>query len=895
MGYDFRVKFQQPSSMGLNAWRHQLARLPLAEALEEVCRALAEPAAQRLDLRARLARLEDLAPALIQVLGRLEGEVRQERDLGAERGGVGVQSGIERLCVEAVRAHRGALEQRAATTWVRRRLSADGAVRAAYRLFGFVLVMLNNGIALPPGLWRSLHHLYRDLRQEGLHQTQVPTPGETTAQPGDLEGSYKALLLVSLAPQADAHRATWREILALLPEWAMRVDLRDCAEGGQPPKKALLVETDADRGPQPEAAYCGDCRSSACLLLDARRLDAYFVQILGSGQGADPSARLPLEHGGTISPEALGLMKSVWVVDGEDQASFLQDAASIARWIQSLHLFNVRESTRQVYLLLRDANRQPIPAKRRLGLLEQLSGPLAMIFANLRRQYGEIGFPLSARTRKVVALSVDLFELLLNGYDRVLTELERPVWLCTTPQLNAQRLAMHRILALSSGELLTLRMVNRKEPAGFWQRLHRTYELAEQQHWTGHRQTLTGLGGDDEERSLEQRYKQLLLSALAPLFMFSSTNPGAVTRYLGGLAEQVRLISEVDEGFDPKRLTLRVEPGRDHGPLADARNSAAGLKARYLDLDAVRERIDEAILDLEQRSGAVAAVKGLGVDTLRVLYSAFEGRHERHEKRRPINLPLETVFSIAAIHHVLSEASAPEQEVTPVFAGAEDGLAQGLFVEEIDYQQQDVWNSAYPELQPSPEGWMVAPDTASYRFFAGRMRDFSHLGARVELADDTELKLHVGDVTGLKGRSGISMAGFVRWIDCADGADQALSFGVRFLIKHIEPAALVAAGQDHGGLRLPCLAGEALGGQGEALLLPAVSSIRKLSLNLERDGRQFTLRLFEPPLEASASFMLFRYEATLIESAGRRGLLRRHRGEEEEEGGAEDQSVWELL
>lgn len=93
-----------------------------------------------------------------------------------------------------------------------------------------------------------------------------------------------------------------------------------------------------------------------------------------------------------------------FTLSAEEIAQTPNTLRAAKRWQSGLPLVNMGETTRQFYLNLRALNRQPMPAKLRLELMELLHPTALIVLQHLQKHLKALTHPLTGKIKQVLSL-----------------------------------------------------------------------------------------------------------------------------------------------------------------------------------------------------------------------------------------------------------------------------------------------------------------------------------------------------------------------------------------------------------------------------------------------------------------------------------------------------------
>ncbi len=149
------------------------------------------------------------------------------------------------------------------------------------------------------------------------------------------------------------------------------------------------------------------------------------------------------------------------------------------RWQAELPLVNMGETTRLFYLAIRRLNRQPLPAKLRLELMELLHPTGLIVLQHLNKHLKALTHPLSGKIRQISRLTEALMLELSVGYKHVVYAVSRQDEKLDNRSLS---LAVHRAMRFLELTLAHNARTYRAGARSTWHDLHRLEGFAEQFH-----------------------------------------------------------------------------------------------------------------------------------------------------------------------------------------------------------------------------------------------------------------------------------------------------------------------------------------------------------------------------------------------------------------------------
>jgi hypothetical protein len=163
---------------------------------------------------------------------------------------------------------------------------------------------------------------------------------------------------------------------------------------------------------------------------------------------------------------------------------------ALQEWREGLPLANLQETTRQVFTLLRDANRQQLPEKGRLLLLEALGPQIDYISGALSKGAQGHAHPLPDKVTKLVQLNQELLAEAAIAYKIIAKGLLGKRFMFGGGGQRQLVTALQAVLHYFGRIVLESYRTYVPFPEGLWGEIHATYALAELRKLEQHRRQL---------------------------------------------------------------------------------------------------------------------------------------------------------------------------------------------------------------------------------------------------------------------------------------------------------------------------------------------------------------------------------------------------------------------
>ena len=339
---------------------------------------------------------------------------------------------------------------------------------------------------------------------------------------------------------------------------------------------------------------------------------------------------------------------------------FLTDPKRTEAWFEALPMADISASAREVFNALVDCNRMEIPDLARARVIEKFREPVDYLCRNLEKQYLGLGFPLSAKSRKIASLTRELYAELAIGYKIVIERMLRSDARRFDEKLMV--VALHRATSHLSEVLYRSAMVYEPWPNGVWRELHSIFAYASQNRI--HRVLVKDAFGASPSRgtTIENTYKRVLLFATANPAQLKQSEMCGVYRECLDWANSAAIASQDETTETLGRFHLDI--WGDAPPVHNALSKPAiNRRTKILDLRTLihelKEQFDDATDD--QPTGQETG-KGLSCTLQRQLIGAWSQPSKRRFVRTHLNFELHLSAGLKAVHSALLGASEPRPE-----------------------------------------------------------------------------------------------------------------------------------------------------------------------------------------------------------------------------------------
>jgi len=346
--------------------------------------------------------------------------------------------------------------------------------------------------------------------------------------------------------------------------------------------------------------------------------------------------------------------------------------AELERWLKSLPLLNLAESTQLLARQLVGLNRMSLDDKLRLRLLESLRAPIQYVILGLQKTYIGLPLPLTEKTHQTLTQVRQLHTEMAFGY-KLIAFNSTAVAKLDHAQMGTVGTAIHRAIRYLTELLFRSYELYSPPPEGVWYEIHQLYRYAE----------LLGVTDtplDDKlnntlpQVSINHAYKQALLLDFSDPYHLPAFLLAKIYRYLDRWAGTAQLSPGVAALKSHCQFLINLD--HDRAGAVNTETSAITTEVRYrlLNTTELARVVHQQLMVLQ--AGQQPDPEGLdknfftnlGHDMLLRLINAWGVNPKRVFTRSPrSNRRLQITIGIDAINfHINGERFTPStSEVGP--------------------------------------------------------------------------------------------------------------------------------------------------------------------------------------------------------------------------------------
>ncbi|MEN8129786.1 MAG: hypothetical protein ABFS45_06235 [Pseudomonadota bacterium] len=573
----------------------------------------------------------------------------------------------------------------------------------------------------------------------------------------------------------------------------------------------------------------------------------------------------------------------------DSNQAFPTQPRKVRRWLKHLPLTNSGETTRQFFNGLKAANRQDIPAKHRLEIMEAMRPTATIILENLRKHLVARSLPLPSKSAKVMQLRQTLLAEMAMGYKIVMQQVANG-----EAKLDKKHTAMciHRALRYLGQRLLQTYQIYGPTPPGVWQDIYQLYLYAEKHALLG-RPIKDSDYSEIEKSTIHEAFTQITLLSLAKP---ATLRQGEAAR-LSVFFETTSAYVDISDcpAQDSTASTHYMNTNLDAPPQYVIRSDITlSTSNRYMNVSGLIEQLNTKIDDdiPEPKEGASSIPSTLILDLAHRLLKSLATNPKRRFKRVDRQKVVSVVIGIQDIYQAIGDdmenvwreeqkIASPNELTLMLMPKARGFNDSGEYIIPPKIAQQNDTSYAWDMVgkgnivtdsllaqKNTPADKNDIPQPQQEEFIPSSWQTWEVMNAsaggyRLLWKEAQNSKAHVGELLALRETDGNEYhwrLGMIRWMQLHDNR------GLEVGMKLLAPTALIATVQKNAVRR------QDSGDPIKALLLPRVNVISQPpSLIVPADkfnqGDQIYVKLpnRKPMIELtelgehSASFRQFNY------------------------------------
>ncbi len=552
-------------------------------------------------------------------------------------------------------------------------------------------------------------------------------------------------------------------------------------------------------------------------------------------------------------------------INRHQHSLFALNASAVGKWLETLPLANLGETTRRLYQALSELSHVRCKGRERFDILEKIRPHVHYITKGLSQHYLNKPIVLPEKSEKIVQLADTLNTHLALGYCQAFVNLEQESRLLKPK--DALATCLHRALTEYSCILLRSYQLYRSPPRRFWQNLHHIYHSAQVQK-------LTRLRVSDRDQgscTVQQAYLRPLVFACSRCYQMPQRY---IEQIFLGLRYWTAEMELRHKGLES--CVFLLDPDHDTPPtyreLASKAPGPGWLGIDTKPLQGGGSNLLNLIPD-KKLSSEFKVPETL----LAQLSMAWSAATARAAERVPCNEAALITVGMNPTHFYAAnqvdfeqfqiegdEAAArpdPYNDSKP----AGDVWAQGSSRDSRDYDRDSQWGQHTNGKEVENIDYSLPQDASStgkadtqYQYLRARLLDSSSSGYRIEWPDTIASRIRTGEVIGVKTSDYESWRiAVVRWLRSDDShqmgvavvASAATAYSARIVqsglaVDEFQRALLLPGGDKN---------------KGPLIMLTSITGFAQgQTVELVRPGHVMRIKL-EEIVESSNSYKLFSY------------------------------------
>lgn len=467
---------------------------------------------------------------------------------------------------------------------------------------------------------------------------------------------------------------------------------------------------------------------------------------------------------------------------------------ALEKWVSHLPMANVGETSRLLYMAIRELNSLPMPSTNRNQILETLRKPIHYVCDALSKHF--LGQPvvLPEKQQKIANLTQALQVHLATGYKIIMTDL--------LPELSNEKhrksfaCASHRMIAEYGNVLLRSHQLYSAAPKSVWHELHQTFQFSEAIGLLKYNVNDTTNQHVTDTR-IDQAYKRCLL--------LSCCRPNQLRQ------EEIKVVYDATEIWSDY-----VEISRESsGNAVFIVNLAQDLPPRYRSLmqEALAEhyygfdtaelisRITSQLASMSQKQADNVSLlecpKGMSDTLLTHLNQALGILTKRTFKRMTSQGKLQICAGLSACHFYISGEIEFHQWLHDRATSVSRKVTGNVFMEQ-SRKKNDAWSDAFDATAgrdafathaDAPITFnrpLISDPHKAYPCFSVPLLNTSPGGYCLQWAGDIPANVQAGEIIGIResARSRWSI-GVIRWVRHA--RQKGTQLGIELLAPNAQP------------------------------------------------------------------------------------------------------------
>ena len=315
----------------------------------------------------------------------------------------------------------------------------------------------------------------------------------------------------------------------------------------------------------------------------------------------------------------------------------------INKWLESLPIANISDSSRRLYQMLLDCNKSHLSDEDRFKILTALQPSIQMVLKSLSKHFTGHTLNLSDKQKKIAALVQAIHTEMAIGFKTIIEHQA-----ATPSLLNKTMLHTSLYLSLDYLSLTVVRcyQVYTDVPARLWSEINTIYRFSITQKLLDKPCVLQG---NQTEVTINDAFRKICLLSIANPYQLRQQE---IETVYSGLQVYVPFCKlEQSSRFDNRYvvdLNLALPP--THQALIKIRPSQYTLS---LNLDQIVTELQKSLKQKRGNARDEMAIGGLSARLIRHLLKSWAHLSSRHFARTPCNGQISVSIGLSATHQLL--------------------------------------------------------------------------------------------------------------------------------------------------------------------------------------------------------------------------------------------------
>lgn len=437
---------------------------------------------------------------------------------------------------------------------------------------------------------------------------------------------------------------------------------------------------------------------------------------------------------------------------------------SIQKWLESLPVANISDSSKRLYQMLLDCNKSALDDEDRFKILMALHPPVQMVLKSLSRHFTGHTLHLSEKQKKIAALVQAIHTEMAIGFKTIIEHQAESPSLLKKGMLHASMFMALEYLSLT---IVRCYQVYTDVPARLWKEVNTIFRFSiEQKQHEKH----CNYEGFQQEHSIQDIFIKTCLLAMANPYQLRQQEVETVFNGLQKFVGHCEL--EHASRFDNRFV---IDLNQNHGPIHQALIKIRPHQFTFaFNLDDVVAELQNHLKKTHTKNRDEISVGGLSLRLTRHLLKNWAHLSSRSFARTPCEGNIRISVGLSATFQILKGFEEEEQESVSL-EHYEGSLHNATLVEDHDTQDMlsnfgnqsfyndpsgdDVWAKLYRPKEAMPETNEIDYATA---FGSGNTKGQTHYdlidadivnispgGYCIDLGNNPPQNTQTGEVIGL--------------------------------------------------------------------------------------------------------------------------------------------------